>query len=119
VGVTGLVCRCGCDEFFWVSRPDTRHSENIRTTPTVGIVIFNSTAPVNGVSAVYVEAMAEEVKAEELAAAVAIFSKRSEALDIRAWKESDVSGAAPHRLYRARASRVYILTEGDRRTPIT
>lgn len=108
-----------CDEFLWVSRPDARHSRNISATPAVGIVIFDSTAPVGGVDAVYVEAAAEEVSAEERVAAVAVYSRRSEARGIRAWQETDVAGPAPHRLYRARASLVYVLADGDRRIPVT
>jgi nitroimidazol reductase NimA-like FMN-containing flavoprotein (pyridoxamine 5'-phosphate oxidase superfamily) len=33
----------GYGEFFWVSRPDTRHSRNLVTRPSVAIVIFDST----------------------------------------------------------------------------
>ena len=109
----------GCEEFFWVSRPDARHSRNIGARPAVAIVSYDSTAPVGSAAAVYVEAVAGEVDAADRAAALAVYSGRSEARDIGAWREKDVTGPAPHRLYRARASQVYVLGDGDRRIPVT
>lgn len=108
-----------CDEFFWVSRPDARHSRNLSATPRGRhrhLRLHGSRQRrcrrVRG-------SRGEEVNAEERAAAVAVYSRRAEARDIRGWRESDVAAPAPHRLYRARASRVYVLTDGDRRIPVT
>lgn len=80
--------------FLWVSRPDARHSTNIGERPEVGLVIFDSTVPVGGAAALYAEAVAEG-------------------------DAGDVSGEAAHRLYRATASGLYLLEEGDRRVPVT
>ena len=46
------------DESVWVSRPGARHSQNIASRPAVAIAIFDSTVPVGGAAAVYVEAVA-------------------------------------------------------------
>jgi pyridoxine/pyridoxamine 5'-phosphate oxidase len=108
-----------CDEFVWVSRPDARHSQNIAARPEVGIVIFDSTVPVGGAAAVYVEAEAEEVGPDDREDALAVFNERSEAQDLRLWRESDVVAPAPHRLYRATATQVYVLDDRDRRIPVT
>ena len=108
----------GCDEFFWVSRPDARHSANIAARPAVAIVVFDSTAPVGTANAVYVEAVAGEVDAADRAAGLAVYSGRSEARGIGVWREADVTEPAPHRLYRARASHVYVLGDGDQRVPV-
>ncbi len=72
-----------CDEFVWVSRPDARHSLNIAARPEVGIVIFDSTVPVGGAAAVYVEPEAEQVGPDDRTNALAIFNGRSEAQELR------------------------------------
>jgi hypothetical protein len=102
-----------------VSRPEARHSRNIAARPEVAIVIFDSTVPVGGAAAVYAEAVAEEVGADEREAAIATFSARSVATGLRAWGAGDVSGDAAHRLYRASASGLYVLDAFDRRVPAT
>jgi hypothetical protein len=48
-------------EFFWVSKPGARHSQNIAVRPDVGIVIFDSTVPISTGKAVYLAARAEQV----------------------------------------------------------
>jgi hypothetical protein len=48
---------------------------------------------------------------------MAVFSQRSLAQGGQAYSASDVRGSAPHRLYRARASRAY-LGDRDRRIPV-
>ncbi len=107
------------DEFVWVSRPGARHSQNIAGRPAVAIAIFDSTVPLGGAAAVYVEAVASEVAADERAAALAVYNERSVARDIRPWQEADVTGFAPHRLYRARASAVFVLDDRDQRIPVS
>ena len=107
------------DAFVWVSKPGARHSQNIVARPEVAIVVFDSTVPVGGASAVYVEAVAAEVAAADRAAALAAYNEKSVARGIRRWRESDVTGFAPHRLYRARASALFVLDDRDERVPIT
>ena len=79
------------DEFVWVSRPTTRHSENIAARRKVAIVVYDSSVPVGNAAAVYVVAVAHEVTDDERAAALAVFNDRSVAQGIRAWTEADVS----------------------------
>lgn len=105
-------------EFFWVSRPETRHSRNIAERPDVALTIFDSTTPVGSATAVYVEAVAQEVGDADRAAAIDAYSSRSVARGIRPWEESDVTGPAPFRLFRALASQVYVLDERERRVPV-
>jgi nitroimidazol reductase NimA-like FMN-containing flavoprotein (pyridoxamine 5'-phosphate oxidase superfamily) len=108
----------GYTDFLWVSRPGTRHSTNIAARPEVGIVVFDSTAPIGTGRGVYVEAVAAEVPAAEVEAAIAVFSAGSVADGGRPWRVADVSGAAGLRLYRARASAHYLLDERDTRVPV-
>jgi hypothetical protein len=105
-------------DFLWVSRPGARHSRNIAARPDIGIVIFDSTVPVGGAEAVYVEAFAEQVSAAEVEPAIATFSARSEADGAGPWRVADVVGSAGHRLYRARASAHFLLDAKDRRIPV-
>jgi hypothetical protein len=49
----------GYSEFFWVSSPEARHSRNVTTRPQIGIVIFDSQAPIGTGRGVYMSAVAE------------------------------------------------------------
>lgn len=104
-----------CTDFVWVSRPGARHSTNIAGRSTVGIVLFDSTVAVGGAAAMYVEAEAEEVGPADRAAALAVFNARAQEQGIGLWDDPAVTGEAQFRLYRARASRVYVLDEHDGR----
>jgi nitroimidazol reductase NimA-like FMN-containing flavoprotein (pyridoxamine 5'-phosphate oxidase superfamily) len=109
----------GREQFFWVSRADARHSRNISRSPAVGIVIFDSSVPAGHAEAAYFEAEAEEVAADDRAHALGVYDTRSLAQGIRAWTEGDVTGEAPHRLYRATVSQVSLLEGGDHRVPLS
>ena len=52
-------------EFVWVSKPGARHSQNVAARPEIAIVVYDSTVPVGGAAAVYVEAVAAEVAAAD------------------------------------------------------
>ena len=105
-------------EFFWVSRPETRHSRNLAARRELGIVIFDSQVPVGGAQAVYISATAAELAGDELDAGIALYSRRSEAQGIGAWTRADVVPPAPFRLYRATAAELSVLGPGDRRLPL-
>jgi nitroimidazol reductase NimA-like FMN-containing flavoprotein (pyridoxamine 5'-phosphate oxidase superfamily) len=108
----------GYTDLYWVSRPDARHSRNLAVRPELGIVIFDSTAREQEGQAVYVEALAEELDGAERDEGIAIFSRRSEAGGAAPWGVADVSGPAPFRLYRARASAHFVLAESDERLTV-
>jgi nitroimidazol reductase NimA-like FMN-containing flavoprotein (pyridoxamine 5'-phosphate oxidase superfamily) len=108
----------GYTDLFWVSRPEARHSGNLAVRPEVGIVIFDSTVPVGSGQAVYVEALAEELGEAEREQGIAVFSRRSEAQGAARWDLADVTGPAPLRLYRARASAHFVLDANDQRLPV-
>jgi nitroimidazol reductase NimA-like FMN-containing flavoprotein (pyridoxamine 5'-phosphate oxidase superfamily) len=105
-------------EFLWVSSPDARHSRNIAERPEVAIAIFDSRqAPGTG-AGVYVAAAAAQVPDEELDAAVAVFSRISEAAEGSSWGRTDVEAPAKHRLYRAVARERFVLSARDERIPV-
>jgi len=100
-------------EFFWVSRPDARHSLNLAERPELAIVIFDSTAvPLEG-TAVYATATAEQVTE-----GLEVFNARSVAQGLREWTDADIIAPARHRLYRAIAREQWTLGDGDVRLPV-
>jgi nitroimidazol reductase NimA-like FMN-containing flavoprotein (pyridoxamine 5'-phosphate oxidase superfamily) len=108
----------GYTDLYWVSRPEARHSRNLAVRPEVGIVIFDSTVPAGAGQAVYVEALAEELDGADRDEGIAIFSRRSETSGAAPWGVADVTGPAPFRLYRARASAHFVLAADDRRLTV-
>ncbi|GAA1830109.1 pyridoxamine 5'-phosphate oxidase family protein [Agromyces salentinus] len=105
-------------EFIWVSRPTRRHSQNIGARAEVALAVFDSSAPVGEASAVYAEALAEQVPDDGVEDALAAFNAGCEASGMRPWAEGSVTGAAPHRLYRAVASHLWTLDEREDRVPV-
>jgi hypothetical protein len=108
----------GDTEFLWVSSPNARHSRNIAVRPAVAIVIFDSTVPIGGAAALYLEAVAAEVSSRDLDEAIATFSGRSQRHGAPAWAPADVLPPAPLRLYRATAGSRFVLGPGDQRLQV-
>ena len=105
-------------EFLWVSRPETRHSQNIATTAQIAIVIFDSRTPIDTGRGVYIEAEAQEVTDEaEIERMIAIFSERSLAQGGSGWTADEVRPPAELRPYHATVSRAF-LGVNDRRTEV-
>jgi len=103
----------GYRDFLWVSRPEARHARNIKIRPEVALVVFDSTAA-PGDAAVYAEGCGEELAGDEVERAIRTYSRRSEAtvlaaLGLAALGAADVTAPARHRLYRATASRHFLL----------
>jgi nitroimidazol reductase NimA-like FMN-containing flavoprotein (pyridoxamine 5'-phosphate oxidase superfamily) len=99
----------GYKEFYWVSSPDALHSRNIAARPEITIVIFNSQAPIGTGQAVYMSAVAEQLAGSDLEKGVDIFSRSSLKHGGREWKPEDVQAPRLYRLYRATASKQWIL----------
>jgi Pyridoxamine 5'-phosphate oxidase len=104
--------------FHWVSDPEATHSRNLAARPELGIVIFDSRAPINTGQAVYLSAVAEELTGEDLDRGIEIFSRRSQAHGADEWTRADVLAPAPLRLYRATASEAFVLGERSERIPV-
>ena len=105
----------GYRDFLWVSRPEARHSRNIKIRPEVSLVVFDSTAAPGDAAAVYAEGRGEELEGDELERAIRTYSRRSEATGLAAWGAADVLAPARHRLYRATASTHFLLGGDDER----
>lgn len=104
--------------FHWLSRPGARHSRHLAARPSVGLAVFDSTAAFGEAAAVYAEAVAEEVPAPDRAAALDVVTVRGREHGLDAWDEDRVTGTAPFRLYRARATRVFVLDDRDGRVEV-
>ena len=108
-------------DFYWVSSPNARHSRNISFRPRISIVIFDSRAAIGTGQGVYLEAEAVELTGIDLEIGAGIYSQHSLAHGGSAWKVEDVHAPAAYRLYRASATRHWILDRDnhpDRRIEI-
>jgi nitroimidazol reductase NimA-like FMN-containing flavoprotein (pyridoxamine 5'-phosphate oxidase superfamily) len=105
-------------DFLWVSRPEARHSRNIAARPEIGFVVFDSTVVPGNAQALYVDAVAGELGADQVEWAIATYSGRSEAQGIGPWRATEVVEPARHRLYRARTKSYSLLSGGDRRIAV-
>lgn len=99
-----------CRDFYWISSPDVSHSRNLARRPQVSIVIFDSRAPVGtgGSHAVYMAAIAAEVREDDLDRSVAAYTGFAD----RGGGEltpADLLSPAPYRLYRATATEHSVL----------
>ena len=110
-------------EFFWVSSPEVAHSRNLAAHPEASIVVFDSQTPISTGQAVYMSAVVEQPTGADAQRGIEIFSRRSLGCGGREWTLADVEGSAILRLYRATATRHWMLDKeakpGDRRTPVT
>jgi nitroimidazol reductase NimA-like FMN-containing flavoprotein (pyridoxamine 5'-phosphate oxidase superfamily) len=97
-------------EFIWVSWPEARHSKNMEARSTVSFVIFETPVPVEGrTRAVYAEATAAEVPGNDRERCRSIFDRRARAERLGEWGIERVTAPADLRLYRAVASRIFVL----------
>ena len=106
-------------DFLWLSSPDARHSRNIQARPEVGIVIFDSSVPINTGQGVYMSAVAHELDGDEVTDEIEVFSQRSLRHGGSPFTASDVRDPSRLRLYRATALDHYVLETGvDRRIQV-
>ncbi|MGW6278512.1 pyridoxamine 5'-phosphate oxidase family protein [Kribbella sp. NPDC055071] len=105
-------------DFYWVSRPESRHSRNLAERPEVGIVIFDSQVPLLTGEAVYLTAYAEQVSDPDLDRCTEIF--RSRLPELASFEAKRLRAPEPLRLYRAHAleASVILSDEADIRIPI-
>jgi pyridoxamine 5'-phosphate oxidase-like protein len=101
-------------EFFWVSPPGAAHSRNIAVRPEVGIVVFDSRAPIGTGQGVYMPTAAKLLDGGETARGIEAFSRRSVAHGGSEWTSEEVRPEAGLRLYRAAADSHWILAKDGR-----
>jgi hypothetical protein len=106
-------------EFVWVSKPGARHSRNIAARPQIGIVVFDSHAPIGTGGGVYMAATAEQLLGDGRLGAIEVFSARSVAHGGGAFGLADVEPPAELRIYRATATEHWVLDDRDYRQPVS
>ena len=106
-------------QFFWVSSPDARHSQNLAARPELAISIFDSRQPPYSGQGVYVSATGEMVPEPEIDAGLEVYSGVSRQRGLPEWDRSKVTSPAEHRLYRATATELFILDSHDERQPVS
>ena len=104
--------------FYWVSKPEARHSRNLAVRPELGIAIFDSAQPAGTGEGAYVSAVAGLVPDDEIDAGIEICSAASVRAGLESWSRADVEPPARLRLYRATARERFILGPGDQRVPV-
>lgn len=106
-------------EFFWVSSPDARHSQNLAARPKFAISIFDSHQPPYSGQGVYISAVGETVPESEIDAGLEVYSGVSRQRGLPEWDRSKVMSPAKHRLYRATATELFVLDSHDERLPVS
>ena len=92
---------------YWVSAPDTRHSQNLAVRPEISVVVYDSTQRPGNVMAVYMSGTAG--LAADVAEGIGVFSRVAVREGIGPWGIERVTGDARLRLYRAAVAEHYIL----------
>ncbi len=100
-------------EFYWISAPETTHSENLAQRPEISSVIFDSRAPEGTAQAVYLLATAEMVPDDDLDRALAVYPGPAERGLESHYTREQLQAPAPYRLYRARVFEHSILCPRD------
>src|SRR5262249_23659181 len=102
-------------DFYWVSSPDARHSQNVRERPAVQLVVFDSSLPPNPGEAVCVAPTAREAPAAEVPSLVG----EAFAPETRggvAFAPEELTGDADLRLYVATATAYDVHVRGSHPT---
>ena len=97
-------------DLYWISSPDVTHSRYLARRPEIGIVVFDSGAPVGtgGSHAVYLAAAATAVPDAEVERGIAVYARGTDR-GARAFTAADVRSPAPYRLYRATVAEYSVL----------
>ncbi|KGN39182.1 pyridoxamine 5'-phosphate oxidase family protein [Knoellia subterranea] len=106
----------GLTDFYWVSNVGSRHSVNVDARPDVSLVVFDSTVPAYHGRALYAVGSASWVDDAEVPHGLTVYpgpeSRGGSGLTVE-----DVTGESPYRLYRARATHVWVLCPREPRQP--
>jgi hypothetical protein len=98
----------GYAAFYWTSSLEARHSRNLARRPRLSIVVFDSRVPAFTGQAVYMSATAAELDGADLRRGVEVFPGPAERGG-RAVTPEELRPPSPYRLFRATASRQWIL----------
>lgn len=95
-------------DFYWVSGTDAEHSRHLAERPRVSLVVFDSTVePYHG-RAVYAVGEARALSGDELDLGLGLYPG-ADPRGATPIAREDVTGTSRYRLYRARASDLWVL----------
>jgi uncharacterized protein YhbP (UPF0306 family) len=100
----------GEHRILWVSARGSRHSRNIAVRPEVAITVYDSSAPIGGAEALYLEATAGYVRDDGREAALTVLNARlpvSHQLG-----PDDLEPSGPLQVYQATITRHFVLIRG-------
>ncbi|MGH3376516.1 MAG: pyridoxamine 5'-phosphate oxidase family protein [Actinoallomurus sp.] len=100
----------GHTHFYWASSPESQHSQNLARDPGVSIVIFDSSVAIGHAEALYLSAQAHEVPEAELVQCAELYAARYP--ELREFTPDELRAPADLRLYRATATRHWVLVRG-------
>jgi hypothetical protein len=106
----------GLREFYWCSEADAVHSRNLTERPHVSVVVFDSSVPTYHGRALYAAGTAGELAGEDLERGLEVYPGPADR-GATALTRDDVTGSSPYRLYRARATDVWVLCPREPRQP--
>jgi hypothetical protein len=99
----------GYRDLYWVSSPQVTHSRNVAVRPEVGIVVFDSQVIPGSGQAVYMHAHAHQLTEAEAEAALGFYPGPKPRGGARTFTIDQLREPAPYRLYRATATRHWVL----------
>jgi hypothetical protein len=98
--------------FYWGSRIGSQHSQNIKATGKVFLVIYDSTVEAGQGEGVYVQASCKEITdPDEIKFAHNLLQTRR---PVPYWKLEEVSPPAPVRLFKAMPERIWMNDDGQK-----
>lgn len=106
----------GLHDYYWTSSQGSQHSRNLAERGQVSLAVFDSTVPAYHGRCLYAAGEAGEVPADELDHGLQVYpgpvERGGSPLTL-----ADVAGDSPWRLYRARATAVWVLCPREPRQP--
>lgn len=102
--------------FYWYSRKDTRHSQNIQINNKVSVSIFSEEGR-DRLTGVYIEGIAQELKEEELPIATKIYAEKaasSEEEKVQLTTVEDFIEESPLRMYKFVPTKIYISVDATK-----
>jgi len=106
----------GLQDFYWTSSQESQHSRNLTAHAAVSLAVFDSTVPPYHGRCLYAAGLATVLSGDDLHRGLDVYpgpaSRGGTALSV-----DDVTGDSLWRLYRARASDVWVLCPREPRQP--
>jgi uncharacterized protein YhbP (UPF0306 family) len=111
----------GLERVYWVSAPESRHSQLIAQRPEIAITVFDTDAVPQEGTAFYATARAHLCPDRDVDAGLRILNRRSSAQGIGDFTRERTTGESRLRLYVAEITEAWVLDQDadvDQRAPV-